>query len=453
MISRYSITLYLTTMGMEICCLYLGLVWVRQSFGLGYITMAVILAAHPVTLFLRLLASRRSSDQNRVTMAAVGLGAIAAVIIFALLAGAAHDTALGEDITSLGLTLQIGLLLTAGWLGFSLAGTPHGYRQTVRRFQGGVLALIIGSALNLQVVLVPVVVFLTLAVVTLALARWQHSLAASDAVLAPLPIRKIVLGCLALLIPVIALFFAMTPGVAQNIVDGLAGIGKQFNQAVTQTPKPESYDGSRWRLSCDCNMEAPEEEAFLPEEAAPSPPGEHRLMPQWLIWLSIALVFATMVLLAFRWRRHDTHPDVAAVQVTVGKVKVSLGQEFRSWLKSAGCWLWHLLRRLWSGFKAETTLTPPAEAGLTPVRQLYRYFLRWATERGLPRASRQTPLEFRAVLLREYPTAEIPLRRITDAYCRARYSQGPLRREDVDAAQEAWQEISSLPPKPPPDEP
>lgn len=269
--------------------------------------------------------------------------------------------------------------------------------------------------------------------------------------LLPLPVRRIIFGSMALLIPVVALFYAMTPGVAQVFVDGLAGIGEQLNEMIIRDQPAASDGGSQWQFSCDFQMESSEGEAMLPEEVAPSAPAEPKTVPVWLVGLSIALSIFILVVLLLRRRRRETAVAADATEVTVGKVDVRLWQEIMLWLRSAGRWLWWRLRWLWTGFDRDEAAALQNEAELLPMRRLYRQLLRWSAARGLTRLPGQTPLEFSAVLCEEYPAAETPLRQLTEVYCRARYCRKPPCRNEVDTAFAAWQTISALPPKTPPD--
>ena len=444
MTPRYSTALYLCIMGMELCCLYVILVWVRESFGLGYVSLAVILATYPAILFLRLLLSGPATSRYRAAMAAVGIGSISAIVIFALLSGPTYDSALGRDVTGLGLAFQIILMLVVGWLAFSLSHGPHDYRHTVRRFQIGVLVLLVGSMLARQV-FIPVVIFFALSLFTLAQSRWQHSQERTGIILQRPPQIKVLLGCLAVVIPVVLLFYAMTPGVAQGIVDGISSVGERLDQSLGQPSTPTPSDVPRWRLSCD--MPPPEEDIWLPEEAPSPAPPEYRVVPRWLIVLSSLLALAALVLLVVRIRQSGGGTDSGAtvVPLATGKVKVNLGRELLSWLGQVWRWIWHRLRWLWDGFETPALETPPAEAGLSSVRKYYRQLLLWTAARGLPKTPEQTPLEYCAALSTANPAWAQALSLITEYYCRARYGKEPLSTPHVTAVEAAWQEIRALP--------
>jgi hypothetical protein len=75
------------------------------------------------------------------------------------------------------------------------------------------------------------------------------------------------------------------------------------------------------------------------------------------------------------------------------------------------------------------------------IRQIFAELIRLAASTGLPRDPAQTPLEFAAVLQREWPASGQDLDRITRAYLKIRYGGFPERIEEVRAVEDSWSSV------------
>ena len=119
------LAVYITTMGMELCCLYLALLWVMEKFGPGYITITIILTVYPASLFLRLLFSKSApgTESGRLPIVFIGIAVTALIAGLSMWAGSASQPAFGQQ-DVLGLALQVVLLALAGWLGFNSSRVP-----------------------------------------------------------------------------------------------------------------------------------------------------------------------------------------------------------------------------------------------------------------------------------------------------------------------------------------
>lgn len=435
------LAIYITTMGMELCCLYLGLLWVRESFGLGYIAFTVILTIYPGTLFLRLLLMNSSPTPggSRLPTALVGTAVMALVAGLAIWGGLANQPAVGQQ-DVLGLGLQVVFLTITWWLGFSLARGGISYQHICFRFQLGILALLVLSMLTGQVFL-PVVLFFTLAVFALALARWENSVSASRATLKSLPFGKIILGSMVLLLPVTGLFFVLSPGVAENIVGWISGIGDSIDGFVKSGLLSDTGQASRFQPSC--SMWVPEEAGLIPETTPPDSPGGSSPVNSWLILLITGLSILAIILLTIRKRkasRHLSHPETST-SIETTKVSASLLGELADFFKRAGKWLWQAMLTL---LRRRSDIGPVTvhrgELGLS-VRALYCRLLDWAARRGLPRKQSQTPLEYLKVLCQKFPGEDKELAFITDVYLQVRYGQRPVSDAEAEAVGQAWQKI------------
>ncbi len=442
------LVIYITTMGMELCCLYLALLWVRELFGLGYIAFTVILTIYPGTLFLRLLLSKSSPTPggDRLPTVLIGTAVTALVAGLAIWGGLAGQPVLGQQ-DVLGLGLQLVFIAIAWWLGFSLARGGINYQHICFRFQRGILSLLVLSILIGQV-LWPVVGFLTLAVFTLPLARWENSASTSRATLKPLPFGKIILGSMVVLLLVTGLFFVFSSGVTENVVGWISEVDDSVDSFLKSVVS-DAGEGGGFQFSC--SMQVPEITVPIPEVTPPDTPAVLSPARSWLVMLITGISILAIILLTLltirkrKTRRLLTRPETLA-DIETTQVSVSLLGELTAFSKRAGQWLWwamlSLLLRLRSGTWPVTVHR--GEPGLS-VRVFYRRLLDWAAEQGLPREQSQTPLEYLKVLCQKFPGEDKELVVITGIYLQVRYGQRPVSDAEVEAVGQAWQKIELSP--------
>ncbi len=441
------LAIYITTMGMELCCLYLALLWVRESFGLGYIAFTVILTIYPGTLFLRLLLSKSSLTPGSDWLPTVLIGTAVTALVagLAIWGGSASQPALGQQ-NVLGLGLQLVFIAIAWWLGFSLARGGINYQHICFRFQRGILSLLVLSVLIGQV-LWPVVGFFTLAVFTLPLARWEDSASTSRATLKSLPFGKIILGGMVVLLLVTGLFFVFSPGVTENVVGWISGVGDSVD-GFLESVISDAGEGGGFQFSC--SMQVPEIAVPIPEATPPDTPAVLSPARSWLVMLITGISILAIILLTLltirkrKARRLLTRPEtLAGIETT--QVSVSLFGELTTFFKGAGQWLWWAmlsLLRLRSGTRP--VAAHRGEPGLS-VRVFYRCLLDWAAGRGLPREQSQTPLEYLKVLCQKFPEEDKELLFITGIYLQVRYGQQSVSDAEVEAVGQAWQKIELSP--------
>ena len=439
---------YITTMGMELCCLYLALLWVRETFSLGYIAFTLILAIYPVTLFMTLLLSKSSPTSGGGRLPVVLIGAVVTALVagVAIWEGSASQSALGQQ-DVFGLAFQIVFLAITWWLGFSLARGGINYQHICFRFQLGILALLLLSMLTGQVFW-PVVLFFTLAVLTLSLARWEKSVSATRAILKSLPLGKIILACMVILLPVTGLFFAFSPGVAGNIVGWISEIGDDIDSFIRSGLLSDADQTNRFQPSCE--MWTPEEAIQIPETPPPESPGKSRPVHAWLVLLITVLSILAIVLLTIltirkrKAKRQLTSPETSA-DIATTKVSASLLNELAALFKRVGKWLCQVISLLLRRRSDTSPVTVHrGEPGLS-VRASYRRLLEWAAQRGFPRKQSQTPLEYLKVLCQKFPGKDKELVFITDVYLQVRYGQLPVSNAEAEAVGQAWQEITLSP--------
>jgi hypothetical protein len=101
-------------------------------------------------------------------------------------------------------------------------------------------------------------------------------------------------------------------------------------------------------------------------------------------------------------------------------------------------------RELWRGLRArQTTLVArriafsgrvPAPLPFSNVRNVYRWFLRWAAARSYPRLVGATALEHAERLARVAPEQASAIKELTDVYCKVRYGADPETAAELERA-------------------
>ena len=108
--------------------------------------------------------------------------------------------------------------------------------------------------------------------------------------------------------------------------------------------------------------------------------------------------------------------------------------------------LWRRLRsRLHRGQVAEDPFfsLQGEEPMRRAVRETYRRFLTAMAQAGRPRLPRQTPGAYARDISSALPAAAMPVAALTDRYVAARYGVTALDRNDIQDAQDAWEEIQA----------
>ena len=440
MTRRLPLAIYLTTIGMEMCYLYLGLALMRQIFGLASLSFALILALYPLSFVFRVVTARLPdiARRGRLLTAIFGTAIVSAVTILAI------RQILVADYPVAGAVIQIGFCGLSWWLGNTLVRGEISYPNISSRFQIGILTIIVLGAIEGRTFL-PVVLFFTLAVFALALARWHNSLSSGRGVLRALSPWAIMLGGAAVLLPGIFIFFALSPNVAQVILKWLStawgGIVRLLEgvRLPPATESPVEFDFS-------CAFNPPEE--VMPLPASPPPPADTPATTSpLLVWFVIFAVFLAVLFLVFLMIRRITaqrRTDAAVmVSVETTPIPVSLFGELAGLIRGIGKWLWHFWLSLFR-LRRVARFRPLTEDEVLPsVRALYRSLLHWATRHGLPRVQSQTPLEYLELLRLRFPREERELALITDVYLQARYGRRPAGAKGFEAAQRAWQKVKS----------
>ena len=98
-------------------------------------------------------------------------------------------------------------------------------------------------------------------------------------------------------------------------------------------------------------------------------------------------------------------------------------------------------QRLRDRLGAAVAVVLGASRSLATVRQIYAALLRWAAQRGLPRAEAETPFEYQRRLAEAWPALASEMAALTAAYVRAHYGERAPAPGEVEALRKKWKRI------------
>ena len=427
--SRRKLAMYLATMGMEMCYLYVGLALVRQNLQLDYLSFSLMLALYPVSFFARLIASHSARISSRSFAFTTALG----VALVSLAAALATWQILTTGYPVIAAVLPIGFSGLAWWLGGSLVRPEVSYPYTCVRFQIGIVALLVLVAFDGNT-FIPIVLFFLLAALALALTRWESSVADSTGVLRAVPAGTLLLSSIAVLVPGLIIFLLLSPDLARVIVRWLITLMNIF-KVNTPPPDTSSTPQMPWTFSCSLK---PDENSSLPK---PPPPAADEPMSPVVLWFIVFAAFlAVLFLIPFMLRklrlRRETQSDYSA-DVEITGISINLWRQMVAFIKGIVA---RLFRFLLSMLHLRQDNRRREDELALSTRAIYRNLLHWAAKHDLPRAQWQTPWEYLKSLSQKFPQNDRELLLITDVYVAARYSRHPPS-ELLDTARRAWQKI------------
>jgi hypothetical protein len=241
-----------------------------------------------------------------------------------------------------------------------------------------------------------------------------------------------------------ALILLLSPGVARAIVDWLKNIFMRLSDWLDAQQRAASTPSGQFKFDFSCSMRP--EQAVPPPESISPPPSEGVTggISPVVIWIIVFVIFLVIVaLIAFALRRRKgkrvTQP-AEPVRFQLRMVSLSI---FRSLLHL----LPRLLRKLWVWlillFQRWKRHPKQPEEPLISIRALYRNLLSWAARHGVARIPSQTPLEYLALLEDSFPQQQDDLKRVTEGYLLARYSQKSVSQGEFDRIKEAWQRVAA----------
>ena len=234
-----------------------------------------------------------------------------------------------------------------------------------------------------------------------------------------------------------------------------AGMDRQaLQEALPSGAARNALDGALWDLEAKRAGVRAWELAGLPpppplpmEPAAPSP--VVGIIFSSFFWtLLVALVVGALL---FFLRERGYRLDRARVQRSLASLWDFLRivwDRMRGRVRSAGRSLRARLDSLPPALNTPPLTTPRRRFlrlnALSPREQIRYYYLatvRRASERGVPRAPNETPLEYFGDLKQGWPEAEPDLEQLTSAFLEARYSAEPMDTTVAGRVRERWKRV------------
>ena len=432
-------------MGMDMCCIYLGLILMRKYLDLGYLPFALILACYPLLFLINLTMMKwpNTAKQSTIVNASTGIIIVSAVAAVSIREILVNETLIGNPGGILGVGLQIGFCGLSWWLGYSLIRYEIDYQKMCFRFQIGILALIVLAMIE-GLIFLPVIFYFVLAVLALALTRWEASVSISIGVLRAFQPGSFILGSMVVLLPATFIFLALSPDIARAILHLLWTTGGTLIDFLgLDRPPPSAGKPIAIGLSgCSCK---PSKEKMIFSLPPSSQEGTSVQTSPIILWLLIFSIFLAVLFFIFltvkkiKARRRADPTDM--IEVETVSITTSLLRELTAFIKRIGKMVWHyLLFTLRLGYLPRFRSRREDEL-LLSARAIYRSFLHWAARHGLPRTLSQTPLEYLQFMCQRFPQQERELAIITDAFIQARYGRGAARSKVFEAAKKAWQKI------------
>ena len=427
--TRPSILFYFAFMGMELSYLYL----LASLLSIPAYILILMLLLYPLALFSKLIPHSTFPHRLRSSLE------LALVILVILVV--AGERLLGT--LAIGQADVFGIILLMGFCGLTwLLGhtVPHeqvNYSTIAFRLQMGILAVLIFSQLAGSAP--PVFLFFLLAPMALLLARWASSFSHGATVLRSPNLGYLLLAGASVMVPGMALILLLSPEVARAIVNWLGNISTKLSDwlMVQHEAAATPHPGFKFDFSCSMRPEqaVPPPTLIVP----PSSDGATGISPV-VIWIIVFIIFLVIVaLIAFALRRrkggHTARP-AEPVRFQLRMVSLSV-------LRSLLHLFPQLLRKLWLLlillFQRWRKRPKQSEEPLISIRALYRNLLRWAARQGVARIPSQTPLEHLELLEHKFPRQQDELKRVTEGYLLARYSQKPVSQDEFDRIKKAWQ--------------
>lgn len=427
--------IFIATMGMEMCYLYLGLALVREHLGLNYVAFTLIMLLYPLSLAIELTTANLSGIARRLAP----FGSVLTIGLVLTFSALAIWRALVAGYPMDGVLLLVVFCALGWWLGSTIVHGERGYYSISFRFQIGILFLLVFGGVS---TLLPVVLFFILAVFALALARRESSLWRSQGVLQGFPFWRIILGSTAVFVPGALIFLAISPEIAGTFVHWFSAVWTRITSLLMAIATSSFWTTPLIQLqpSCACKWSPYKE----PSPPPPAPPSNPTTVPPFLLWLLIFAGFLVMLILtrlAIRWLRAQQKARPAKItSFETISIRVNLFRELATFLLKVMKRLWHsllsILRRA-----GVNRLRLTSDESIASVRALYRSLLTWAAKQAMSRAPSQTPLEYLGILSQKFPQESRDLAFITEVYLKARYSRRPTTSKEFQAAKGAWQRV------------
>lgn len=431
--ARLSTLFYFAFLGMELSYLYILASLLSES------TYALILTLllYPLALFSRLVMPRIAFPYRlRLT-----LEVTLVTLVIVLVAGKQliSGLAMGQ-VDFLDIILRMGLCGLAWLMGHTVPHERVNYSTIAFRLQMGILAMLVFAQLMGSVP--PVFIFFLLAPLALFLARWASSFSRGANALRSPNLGHLFLTGASVMVPGTALILLFSPAMARAIVNWLGNIATKLDDWLTAQHEAAATLPGEFKFDFSCSRLPAGEETVPPSSTPELPPGDGTGISPVVIWVIVFVILAAIIaLIIFTVMRRKTRRKAQPLEPVRFQIRTislnmlhSLISLFPQLLKKL--WLW-----LTSLFKRWRKRAKPSEEALISIRALYRSLLRWAARQGVARLPHQTPLEHLVLLEHGFPQQQDDLRKITDAYLLARYSQKTLSQEHFDRVRQAWRRI------------
>ncbi len=444
--------LYVTTMGMEGCWLYVLMVMLNHVNG-ERLSVLWLLLLYPVAFGFNRLLQRLKLPRPRITVRAISWIAWAVAMLLFVKVQLYGSVALTDTTWLLAVPQAIAhlletfrpellvLLATAilWWLGRRLAYQKASFAAAASEFQFGLVMLLIvffvNAQLNLNVNSIPVaLVFFLFALSGMSIGHategggWLSGLYRGHwSVLLLASIGMVIVFGLVISVLV-------TPDLLQVVLNALKwAVGIVWGAFVKLM---------LWLASL-----IPEPKP-MPLPASPSMPGGNPdegftlEMPEVLrtaLRIGVSVLFLGFVLAAL-WQ--------VSSQILAWLRRKLSSMEGVEIEPLSGAFLADLLnflkRLLFKLLKLKLPIRLRGRAAapeINTVRQIYRQLLRWAAAGGYPRHLSQTPHEYRYALAGVLPEARADLDLITRQYISARYGLAPPTENELAQLKESWHNI------------
>jgi len=409
----------------EMSGLYLALALVSRYLGGDFTISAVVIAIYTLACLFGLIIFGPWRLWLNIVLGVVAVGVVA-VLVSARITSATDLNVVGAS------GLQVVLAGFAWWLGVTVVPNDHDYVRLAVRFQWGLIVLLLLAGLEGQSFL-PVMLFALGGATVLALGRWYDSLRRTGVVLRPPQSWMLAAGLAAVVGPVVAAFFTLSPGAAATVVSGLSAAAGWLFPPPTVAPSERQFT---FKLSCDFQPED-EEMMEIPEPVS----GSAQPLAPWAVWVVIAFILAVVIAgvvfaaMRMRWRRATESSPLRIETVAIG---VSLWSGLVGLFHRIARELFDLVQRIgrvfwWRAFHVEDQVTT--------VRAVYRSLLAWAARRGLARIPSQTPLEYERTLGIAYPELAGEIGIITGAYVEVRYGRVAVAEGVLIKVKSAWERM------------
>ncbi|MGQ0693956.1 MAG: transglutaminase TgpA family protein [Nitrospiraceae bacterium] len=107
-----------------------------------------------------------------------------------------------------------------------------------------------------------------------------------------------------------------------------------------------------------------------------------------------------------------------------------------------GVMVWLVLKRPWTSWMQTKKLSPEGKI----ITQVYQKMIHYVARHGMAKPASATPLEFLRVVQRDWASASVAVATVTELYCRGRFGEIPLSKEELELAYQSLRDVKVLEP-------